>query len=94
MVLFDLKKDDDVADKPIKTRTGLVVMQLKSKELVTREKFEEEREMILGALSKRKSEQALAAHIETLISKAGGVKLNPEFIPKDEDDKTPKGTGS
>ncbi len=93
MALFDLVKEDDVHPKPIATRSGLVVLQLKSKDIVTREKFNEERKEILEALNKRKSEQALAAYVEELISKAGGVKLNSDFIPKSEDEAA-KGTGS
>jgi parvulin-like peptidyl-prolyl isomerase len=87
-ILFALEKEDDVAEKLIVTRTGFAVMQLKSKELITREKFKEERSDVMARLQKRKAEQALSEHLMTLVKKAGGVKMNPKYVPPEgADDK-------
>ena len=84
-----------MAQKPIATRDGFVVLQLKSKEMITREKFNEERASIMATLQKRKAEQALAAYVDDLLKKAGDVSLNPKYIPLNEDeDAKGKETGS
>lgn len=79
--LFELEKENDTVKKPIKTRDGFAVLQLKSKDLLTREKFEEERASVMATLQKRKAEQALSAYIEDLLKKAGPVTLNRKYIP-------------
>jgi len=81
IVLFDLKKDDDVAEKPIVTETGFAVIQLKEKDMITREKFDEERASIMETLRKRKAEQYLSQQVTNLITKAGGVRLNEKYVP-------------
>ncbi len=80
-LLFSLEKNDDVAQKPIATQAGFVVMQLKSKDMITQEKFEEERVSIMATLQKRKAEQALSDHVRALVLKAGGIRMNPKFVP-------------
>jgi hypothetical protein len=86
MTLFALEKADEVAEAPIATRNGFAVLQLKEKDMITREKFEEERESIMTSLQKRKAEQALARYVADLIEKAGGVTLNPKHIPTGDAD--------
>ncbi len=81
VALFELEKEGDTIKEPIKTRDGFAVLQLKSKEMLTREKFEEERPEVMATLQKRKAEQALSAYIEKLLEKAGPVSLNPKYIP-------------
>jgi hypothetical protein len=93
VTLFDLEKEDDVAKKPIVTRDGFAVLQLKEKDMITKEKFEEERTKIMTSLQKRKAEQALSSYVERLIKEAGGVRLNPKYIPpadKDEEEEKEK----
>lgn len=86
VTLFALEKPDDVAKAPIATRDGFSVLQLKEKDMITREKFEEERDSIMISLQQRKAEQALAKHVANLIEKAGGVTLNPKHIPTGDAD--------
>jgi peptidyl-prolyl cis-trans isomerase D len=81
VALFELEKENDTVKKPIKTRDGFAVMQLKSKELLTREKFEEERASVMATLQKRKAEQALAIYVDGLLKAAGAVTMNPKYIP-------------
>lgn len=81
VALFALEKENDTVKAPIKTRDGFAVLQLKEKDLLTREKFEEERVSVMATLQKRKAEQALATYIEGLLKKAGPVTLNPKYIP-------------
>lgn len=78
--LFELEEDAFLPE-PVPTTSGLVVVQLKSKELLTKEAFEEDRSRILQTLRKRKAEQALSQFVEKLEKKAGGIVLNPKFVP-------------
>lgn len=87
-LLFDLENEDDVVETPIVTSSGFAVLQLKSKELVTRESFKETRADIMARLQKRKAEQALSLHIAALVKKAGGMKLNPKYVPPLDADET------
>lgn len=79
LALFDLE-EDDLLQEPVKTNSGLVVVQLKSKELLTKDSFEEDRVRIQNTLRKRKAEQTLSQFVEKLERKAGGITLNPKFI--------------
>lgn len=90
VTLFDLEKEDEVAKNPIATRDGFAVLQLKEKDMITKEKFEEERTQIMTSLQKRKAEQALANYVARLIQQAGGIRLNPKYIPPSEEDKKEK----
>jgi hypothetical protein len=87
-MLFALENEDDIVETPIATSSGFAVLQLKSKELVTRETFKESRADIMARLQKRKAEQALSLHIAALVKKAGGMKLNPKYIPPPDADET------
>lgn len=84
-LVFDLQDDDDVVAEPIETEQGYAVLQLKEKDLATREKFAEDRERVLSALVSRKAEEALAQLVEELITRAGGVKYDPAFVPSTEE---------
>lgn len=90
LALFDLDKDDAIKDKPLAAENGYVVLQLKSKELLTKEKFEEDRARIVEMLWKRKAEQTLSDYVDGLIKSAGGITFNRKFIPKDEEGSTEK----
>lgn len=85
-ILFALNKEDELAKTPLPTRDGFVVLQLKSKELITREAFKENRADIMARLQKRKAEQALTAHLMELVKRAGGIKMNPKFVPPEGTD--------
>lgn len=88
VTLFALENEDDLAPAPIPTNTGFVVMQLKSKDLLTKEEFEEDRETVLATLRARKAQEALATYVAELIKKDGGIKLNEKYVPPAEDEST------
>lgn len=83
--LFSLEKDDALRDTPLLAENGYVVLQLKSKDLLTKEEFAEERPRVIEMLYKRKAEQALAQYVDALIKKAGGLTFNRKMIPPDEE---------
>lgn len=94
VALFELEKENDTVKTPIKTRDGFAVLQLKEKDLLTREKFEEERTSVMATLQKRKAEQALAVYIQDLLKTAGPVTLNPKYIPPEGEEEADKETDS
>lgn len=85
IALFELEKEDDVYPSPIPLKGGFAVMQLKSKEMLSREKFEEDKAQVIQTLTTRKAEQELARYVSELVKKAGGITLNESFIPPQED---------
>ncbi len=92
ILLFDLKEEDDVYPEPIALNGGFAVMQLKSKEMITREKFEEDRTQIMTTLQQRKAEQALSNYVAELLKKAGGASFNSKYVTvvDDEEEKKPE----
>ncbi len=92
ILLFDLKEEDDVHPEPIPLNAGFAVMQLKSKEMITREKFEEDRTQIMTTLQQRKAEQALSNYVAELLKKAGGASFNSKYVTvvDDEEEKKPE----
>ncbi|NLE87241.1 MAG: hypothetical protein GX607_12670 [Myxococcales bacterium] len=83
---FELEKDDAVAEQPIETFDGFAVLQLKSKDMVQREAFEEEKAELMGQLRARKAEEALTSYVARLREKAGPVLFNPRHVPSDGDE--------
>ncbi len=79
--LFELEEPDSIYEKPLAAEDGFVVLQLKSKELLTKETFEEDRVRIMTTIRKRKAEQALSQYVDELIKKAGGIRFNPKYVP-------------
>ncbi len=79
--LFELEKDDDLVEVPLESEGGFVVLQLKSKEALTKESFEEDRARVMQTIWKRKAEQALSRYVDRLLNQAGGISFNPKFIP-------------
>jgi peptidyl-prolyl cis-trans isomerase D len=71
---FALAAPDAVDEKPVQTRTGLVVLQLKEKTSASREGFEKEKEPLVRHLEQRKSDAALTRYVADL-RKAAGPKL-------------------
>lgn len=86
VALFALEKPDQVHPKPVATRDGFSVLQLKEKDMVTRESFAEDRSQIMSSLQRRKAEQALSLFVDRLIREAGGVTMNPKYIPSSDDE--------
>jgi hypothetical protein len=94
-LVFDLEEPDAVVDKPVETSTGYAVLQLKEKDIATREDFAEDRELVISRLRARKSEELIAQVIEDLVERAGGVKINRTFIPlESEEPDEPEPAGS
>jgi hypothetical protein len=87
-LVFDLEEVDDVVKEPIETRRGLAVLQLKDKDLATREDFAEDRDRVTARLRARKSEEILAQLVADLIEGAGGVKINRSFIPEETEEES------
>lgn len=85
-MVFGLEEDDAVVEEPVETATGFAVLQLKEKDLVTRESFEADRTRVMGQLRSRKAEQMLSRYVEDLVKKAGGVKLNQQYVPSGSDE--------
>jgi parvulin-like peptidyl-prolyl isomerase len=71
---FALAAPDAVDERPIQTRTGLVVLQLKEKTAASREGFDKEKEPLVRHLEQRKADAALARYVADL-RKAAGSKL-------------------
>jgi peptidyl-prolyl cis-trans isomerase D len=71
---FELKTPDEVADKPIATTTGAVVLQLKERTAASREDFIKEKSKVVQALLQAKSGEALARYVQDL-RRAAGDKL-------------------
>jgi peptidyl-prolyl cis-trans isomerase D len=77
---FALEKPDSIDEKPIKTATGLVVIQLKEKTPASREEFEKDKWTILAELRSAKARDALVRYVADLKRAAGDkLKVNAEF---------------
>ena len=85
---FALGKPDDIDEKPIKTRTGLVLIQLKEKTPASREGFEKEKWALIADIKRMKARDAVVRYVAELKRTAGDkLKINEEFA------KEPKVTG-
>jgi parvulin-like peptidyl-prolyl isomerase len=85
---FALEKPDAIDEKPIKTTTGLVLIQLKEKTPASREGFEKEKWTLMAELKRAKARDALVRYVAELKRVAGDkLKVNAEFA------KEPKSTG-
>lgn len=80
---FQLEKDDAVYEEPIETSDGYAVLQLKSKDLATREAFNEEKAELIAQFRARKAEEALTSYVDGLRKRAGTIRLNPRHVPAD-----------
>ncbi len=84
-LVFDLEEADDVVQEPVEIEDGVAVLQLKEKDMATREDFAEDRDQVLTQLRSRKAEEALAAFVAKLIEKGGGVRYDETFVPPPEE---------
>lgn len=86
---FTLEKPDQLAERPLPLEGGgFALVQLKERDLYTREKFEGDKAKVLPQLRAQKAEELLAKYVARLLEKAGGVTFNPRFVPpKDAEDK-------
>ncbi len=67
--LFEMKVDQ-VLEKPVTTRTGMAVLQLKELTLATRPEFEKDRHEIMRTLQEDKGRDAVARYVAALRSAA------------------------
>jgi peptidyl-prolyl cis-trans isomerase D len=90
-LVFALEKPDAVVEDLVPLTAGFAVLQLKEKDLYSREKFKSDRAAALAQLRAAKAEEVLAKYVARLLEKAGGVTLNPKYVPPSEAEKTAKG---
>jgi peptidyl-prolyl cis-trans isomerase D len=69
---FGLNKPGDVVDKPLSTQSGLVVIQLKEKDLATRAEFNQHRTELMRSLLQAKRADALDRYMKQLKKAAEG----------------------
>lgn len=78
---FQLKKPGDVVGKPIKTRSGVAVVQLKEKDLATRAEFNQHRPELMRSLLEAKQADALDRYMKQLKKAAEGkVRINKSLL--------------
>jgi peptidyl-prolyl cis-trans isomerase D len=88
-IAFDLSKPDDVFEKPILTKDGFAVVQLKEKEVARREDFEKDRAALLRTLRTTKEQGAVTRYVAQLRKAAQGkIKVDERLAeePKAADD--------
>ena len=71
---FELNTPDQLADKPIATATGAVILQLKERTSASHEDFIKDKSKVVQALLQAKSSEAVARYVQDL-RKAAGEKL-------------------
>jgi len=90
-LVFALEKPDQVVKRPVAIRTGFAVLQLKEKDLATKETFREDKGQVMGQLWSRKAEEALAAFVADLLEKAGPIVYDATYVPEETQGSTPPG---
>jgi hypothetical protein len=80
-LLFAMKEPGEITPNPLPLQDGFAVLQLKEKDLFTREKFEKERSSIVAELTRRKADQILEDHVEKLLEKSGPIRYNNAYAP-------------
>lgn len=80
-LVFALENPGDVVAQPVPLRQGFAVLQLKEKDLATRETFAQDRDAVLAQLRARKAEDILRQEIERLVQASGGIRFNERHVP-------------
>lgn len=80
-IVFDMKEPGEITKAPLPLNDGFALLQLKEKDLYTREKFAKEKDEILPLLRRRKAEQVLADYVAGLIDRAGGASYDERYAP-------------
>jgi parvulin-like peptidyl-prolyl isomerase len=88
-LVFALDKPDAVVKRPVQIRDGFAILQLKEKDLATKETFKEDRDKVMSQLWSRKAEEALAAFVDELVEKAGPITYDATYAPDDSAESTP-----
>lgn len=80
-IAFSLEKADAVYEKALPTRTGLALLQLKEKTVVTQEMFDKEKSEVMDQLKQRAQSAALTRYLARLRSAAGdSIQPNPVYL--------------
>jgi SurA N-terminal domain/PPIC-type PPIASE domain len=77
--LLALTTDDAILPDVFTTFTGIAVVQLKEKDVASREDFEKDKDAVLSNLLDEKRSEVLAAYLERLRASAKKVVINPKF---------------
>jgi peptidyl-prolyl cis-trans isomerase D len=85
--VFELEKPDQVAERPVETESGLVVLQLKEKTPVSKEEFEKERWALMRVLTDAKASEALTRYVADLRRAAGNkLKVDARYAEESKAD--------
>jgi hypothetical protein len=90
-LVFGLDKVDDVVKRPVAIRGGVAVLQLKEKDMATKDTFREDRDKVMPQLWARKAEDTLAAFVAGLAEKAGAIEYDATYAPDESAQTTPAG---
>ncbi len=82
--VFALPEVDALIEQPLEMYSGYAVIQLKEKDLATREQFAEDKAELIQALKEQKRSDALANYIARLRERAQRIVVNPAYQPKTE----------
>ncbi len=78
--VFELEKDDQFVETPLESFAGQVVIQLKEKDLATREEFEEDKLELLRGLQEQKRADAISSYVSRLRKAAQRIEISGELI--------------
>lgn len=85
---FDLAKPEAIYDKPLKTRSGLAVMQLKELDPAKREEFEKDRARFTRLMRAAKQDDALGRFMERIRAAAKDkIKVDARYLEESKDRK-------
>jgi hypothetical protein len=79
-LVFKLNEVNDVHPEPVPLTIGFAVLQLKEKELTSRDDFAKDRDDIMTRLRMRKAEQVLTQRVAALIEQNGPLQMNPKYV--------------
>lgn len=84
---FELEKPDQVAERPIESDDGFVVLQLKEKTPASKEEFEKERWALMRVLTDAKANEALTRYVADLRRAAGNkLKVDARYAEESKAD--------
>lgn len=74
--VFALAKADELLPKPVETFSGFAVVQLKEKNLATKEEFEKDKENLMRMAREMRRASVLTSHLERLKAETKSIKIN------------------
>lgn len=78
--VFELKQDDEFVAKPLDAFGGLVVIQLKEKDIATREQFDEDKSELMRGLQEQKRADAISNYLARLREKAQRIEVSESIL--------------